>query len=92
MQVRKFAEGLADGIEEMRDVIKSYIDDPDKLLESGETIANTVLTHATLPFEEKIAAAASAALLIDMTMTRWNPRRKIYSKAIKFPAILSSMI
>ena len=81
MQVRKFAEGLADGIEEMRDVIKSYIDDPDKLLESGETIANTAFTHATLPFEEKIATIATATLLVEMAMMMWNTQKKIYSKA-----------
>ena len=48
MRTVRFAEGLGDGIEEMGAVVRSYIDDPDKLFESGETLANTVLMLATL--------------------------------------------
>ena len=74
----KFGEGLGDGIEEMRDVIKSYVDDPDKLLESGETIANTALTLTTLLFEGPVAAAASIILLVEMAGVMWNSPELIH--------------
>ena len=78
MQVKKFAEGLGDGIEEMRDVIKSYVDDPDKLLESGETIANTALTLTTLLFEGPVATAAGIILLVEMAGVMWNSPELIH--------------
>ena len=62
----------------MRDVIKSYVDDPDKLLESGETIANTALTLTTLLFEGPVATAAGIILLVEMAGVMWNSPELIH--------------